>query len=252
VPVTVSSLSLAPVKGMRIAPVDAVELGPGGPAGDRAFLVVDEDDVLLATSRTPALMEVQPLWDGGRGTLRLRFPDGTEVEDAPVPGRAAVTRLYDGREVRGRRVDGPLAEALSAHLGRRVRLLARDPGETGADDFPVTVMSEASLRALAAELGGAVPDRRRFRMTLTIDGVAAWEEHGWAGRDVGVGEAVLRVVDPVPRCVVVTRNPDAGRVDAPVLKALARLRGKADVTFGIWCDVAAPGAIRRGDVVTPA
>jgi hypothetical protein len=37
-----------------------------------------------------------------------------------------------------------------------------------------------------------------------------------------------------------------------VLRALARLRGKDDVTFGVWCDVVAPGAVRVGDPIVVA
>ena len=103
---------------------------------------------------------------------------------------------------------------------------------------------KASLAALA------VPDARRFRMTIAIDGAQAWEEHGWTGREIAVGDAVLRGADPVGRCVVTTRDPDTGSADQPTLKALARLRGKHDVTFGIWCEVVAPAAIRVGDPVT--
>lgn len=247
---TVTALAIVPVKGMRVAGVDSVTLERRGPAGDRAFLVVDEQDRLLLTTRTPALMAVEPAWDGT--TLRLRFPDGGEVAEEPRPGAAATTRLYDGREMPGRLVDGALAGALSEHLGRPVRLLMRDTDQTGADDAPVSLMSEASLGALAPALGGTVPDGRRFRMTLTIDGVEAWEEHGWTGRELAAGEAVLRVVDAIPRCVVTTRDPDRGSTDVPTLKALARLRGKDDVTFGVWCEVVRPGTVRRGDAVTPA
>ena len=32
--------------------------------------------------------------------------------------------------------------------------------------------------------------------------------------------------------------------------ALARLRGKNDITFGVWCEVIQPGRIRVGDPVT--
>jgi uncharacterized protein YcbX len=247
---TIAALTLAPVKGMRVARVDEIRVEERGPVGDRAFLVVDERGELLKTTRTPALLAVEPAWDGD--TLRLRFPDGHDVAEEPRPGAAAVTRLYDGREMRGRLVDGALADALSEYLGRHVRLLMRDAGQTGADDFPVSLMSTGSLRALGADLGGdRAPDARRFRMTLTVEGLEPWEEHGWAGRDVAAGDALLRVVDPIPRCVVTTRDPDSGRTDAPVLKALARLRGKDDVTFGVWCEVARPGTVRRGDAIAP-
>lgn len=248
-PITVTGLSLAPVKGMRVVPAEELQLERQGVRGDRAFLVVGEDGELVPTSRTPELLAVTPDYDAAANLLRLGFPDGTEAAAEVTPGAAASTRLYDGREVTGRLVDGALAAAVSEHLGRRVRLLARAGDETGADDFPVTLMSVASLHALAPAVDGEVPDRRRFRMTLTVDGVDAWEEHGWAGRELTVGEAGLRVVDPVPRCVVTTRHPEEGRTDAPVLEALARLRGPRDVTFGVWCEVTRPGRVRRGEDV---
>jgi uncharacterized protein YcbX len=246
---TVTHLTLVPVKGMRVIAMPALELGPTGAAGDRAFFVVDPEHRLLLTGRTPALVQIVPGW--ADGVLTLRFPDGTEVAAAPEPGPAATTHNYEGRPIAGRLVDGPFAAALSEHLGRPVKLLARDPDVRGPDDAPVTVMSQASLTALGPALEGGVPDARRFRMTIAIDGVDAWEEHGWGGREIAVGEALLRGIDPVPRCVVTTRDPDDGRRDAPVLHALAELRGKDDVTFGLWCDVVRPGRVRVGDAVLP-
>lgn len=56
----------------------------------------------------------------------LCLPDGAEVSGVPTPGKPAGTGLYDGRRVNGRLVSGPHSEALSAHLGRPVRLLALD------------------------------------------------------------------------------------------------------------------------------
>ena len=238
-PVTVASLAFAPVKSMRLASADAIEIGPGGVAGDRAYLVVDEADALLLSARTPALLQVVARLEDG--VLALEFPGGREVAAVPEPGAPAVTANYEGRPIAGRIVEGEHAAALSEFLQRPVRLLARDAGERGADDAPVTIMSEASLTALG------VPDGRRFRMSITLDGVEAWEEHGWGGRELAVGDAVLRVTEPVPRCVVTTRDPERGRRDAPTLKRLAELRGKRDVTFGMWCEVRAPGRVRVGD-----
>jgi MOSC domain-containing protein len=244
---TVTALALAPVKGMRLMRVDALELGPTGARGDRAFCVVGADGALLLTTRTPRLLQVEPAWDGT--VLSLRFPDGTEVAEAPELGARAMIANYAGRPIAGRLVGGRLSAVVAEHLGRPAQLFARDAGERLADDAPVSLMSEASLAALAPELGGTVPDARRFRMSIAIDGVAAWGEHGWGGRELAAGAAVLRGIEPVPRCVVTTRDPDAGTVDAPVTRALARLRGKRDVRFGIWCEVAVPGRVRVGDAV---
>jgi uncharacterized protein len=239
--VRIARLAIAPVKGMRLIGADELLLDATGARGDRAFCVVDAETRLQLTTRTPALLQVEPRWDGT--TLALRFPDGSEVREEPALGARATTANYGHRVVHGRLVGGALSAAVAEHLGRDVRLFARDAQERLADDAPVSLMSDASLRALA------VPDARRFRMTIAIEGAAAWEEHGWGGREIEAGGAVLRGIGPVPRCVVTTRDPDTGATDAPVLAALAQLRGKRDVTFGIWCEVLSPGPVRVGDAV---
>jgi hypothetical protein len=88
-------------------------------------------------------------------------------------------------------------------------------------------------------------------MTITITGTDAWAEHAWRGHKVTIGEVILRVIAPVPRCVVTTRNPESGLTDARILHALARLRGKDDITFGVWCEILRPGRISIGNVVMP-
>jgi uncharacterized protein len=250
VPVTVSQLAIAPVKGMRLQCASEIQLGQHGIAGDREFLVVGEDGKLLLTTRTPALVRIEPAWDRTRNVLTLGFPDGEVVQDTPEPGAPATTRTYDGREIPGWIIAGPLSAALSRYLGRPVQLFKRAPECLGTDDQPVTLMSEASLQALAAQLNGMVPDSRRFRMAITITGTDAWAEHGWRGQKVTIGAADLRVIAPVPRCAVTTRNPESGVADARILHALARLRGKNDVTFGVWCEILRPGGIHVGDAVT--
>jgi uncharacterized protein YcbX len=251
VPVTVSQLAIAPVKGMRLQRSTAVQLGHHGVSGDREFFIVDAEGKLLTTARNPSLLRIEPSWEPARNLLALRFPDGSVVQDAPGPGGAAVIRLYNGRKIPGRVIPGPLSAALSGYLGRPAHLVKRDAGHLGCDDRPVTLMSEASLHALAAEFNGAAPDPRRFRMTITVTGTAPWAEHIWSGQQVSIGDITLRVLAPVPRCVVTTRNPESGATDARILHALAKLRGKDDITFGVWCEITQPGHIQVGDLVIP-
>jgi MOSC domain-containing protein len=246
----VGALAIAPVKGMRTVAVDALELAASGPVGDRAFHLRQADGAIALTKRYPRLVQVVPAWDGKE--LALAFPDGRRVAAAVVRGAAVSTTFYDGRPVSGRLVEGPFATALSEYLGRPVELVAHDDGVTGGDDGAVTLMSDGSLAAVSAALDGVFVDARRFRMTIAIEGAQAWEEDGWAGHEVTIGSATLRVAVPTERCVITMRDPDDGHGDLPILRALATLRGKRDVAFGVWCDVAAPGVVRVGDEVLPA
>lgn len=247
----VTALTIAPVKGMRLVRVPAVSLVETGPLGDRAFHVQDAGGKLALTTRNPGLVQVVPSYDPAGGRLELAFPGGRRVAGPVTPGEETETTFYDGRVVPGRVVEGPFAAALSEHLGRPVTLVARAEDVSGGDDHPVTLMSRASLAALGHELDDADVDARRFRMTIEVDGLAPWDEHGWAGSEVTVGEAVLRVVAPTVRCVVTTRSPEDGRTDLPVLRALADIHGTSDVVFGVWCDVVRPGRVAVGDAVSP-
>src|SRR6516225_8259737 len=167
---------------MRLQRSTQIQLGHHGVTGDREFLVVDDDCRLLLTARNPGLVRIEPSWEPARNLLALRFPDGRVVQDAPRPGTAAVTRMYDGREIPGEVIPGPLSDALSGYLGRAVHLFKRAADQFGSDDCPVTLMSEASLHALAAEFSGTDPDPRRFRMNITVTGVDPWAEHSWGGQ----------------------------------------------------------------------
>lgn len=86
------------------------------------------------------------------------------------------------------------------------------------------------------------------------------------GRRVRIGSAVVRVVGPVPRCVVTNQNPVTGVVDASTLRAIVRYRGElaADFTtpvahlpdngaviFGMYATVEQPGEVREGDRAEP-
>ena len=115
-------------------------------------------------------------------------------------------------------------------------------------------MSTASVRDLGrrGRLDGDGPDPRRFRMTVELDGCEPYEEDSWVGRRVRLGEAVIRVGDGIPRCVLTTMHPDTGEKDFPTLEVLASYRRReGELPFGVYADVERPGRIRVGDLVEP-
>jgi len=92
-------------------------------------------------------------------------------------------------------------------------------------------------------------------MTFGIDDVPAYAEDGWIGRDIRVGEAIVRVAGNVGRCAVTTHDPDTGRRSFDTLHALQRHRGHVTTSeplpFGVWADVVQAGSVAVGDRVVP-
>lgn len=251
----VVAIAVAPVKGLALEARDAVELMPAGVEGDRRFYLVDETGHLINQKRAPALATVVPTVAAGR--LALRFPDGAVVEGDVRLGAPVTTSFY-GRPVAGRLVEGPWGEALSAHTGSSLRLVRAEREGDGLDRGAragVTVVSTASLAALAAAVGRERVDGRRFRMLLTVDGAEAHGEDAWVGRRVRAGRVVVEVAGHVGRCAVTTRDPDTGVRDLETLDAIEGYRrgvaSSEPLPFGVWGPVVEPGRVAVGDEVGP-
>jgi uncharacterized protein YcbX len=251
-------ISVAPVKGLALAAREEVELERFGVRENRRFHLIGEEGRLLNAKQLGSLLRVTAGWDEETRTLALRFPDGALVEGQVELGEPVATNFYGKRDVSGRVVVGPWADALSSFAGRALRLVQPDEPGGGLDRGrgAVSLLSTASLEALAAAAGAAgTVDGRRFRMLFGIDGVAAHEEDTWLGRRVRLGQAVVLLQGNVGRCVVTKRDPDTGKTTLETLDAIAAYRAEAETTeplpFGVWGEVADPGRVRLGDEVVP-
>ena len=252
----VAWITVAPVKGLALVHRDTVRLEPFGVRENRRFHLIGEDGRLLNGKQLEPLVQVTPAWDEDAGTLALRFPGGGVVAGEVELGEAVVTNFYGRRDVEGRLVVGPWADALSSFVGLPVRLV--QPVEPGAGldrgRGAVSILSTGSLEALRAAAGEAQPvDARRFRMLLGVEGVGPHEEDSWLGRRVRVGDAEVEVQGNVGRCLVTSRDPDTGETNLPTLDLLAAYRGDVETTeplpFGVWASVTEPGVVRLGDPV---
>ncbi len=138
-----------------------------------------------------------------------------------------------------------------APCGGRPRLVApawtpagAPPGAEAAfkDGDPLLVTSAASAADLAARLGRAGLDGRRFRANIVIAGAAPWEEDGWAELSIGGeggGEGIrVGLAKPCDRCTIPAVNPETGVVDGkditPALRAF-----RTGSALG-WAGVQAP------------
>jgi hypothetical protein len=256
-PVRVSRLSVTAIKGFGLQDVQRLHLAEDGVAGDRALFLVDDGDRLLSATRTSAFL---PYWSRmasqpGAEILAVGLGQAELISRELNRGPVLRTHFFGDRYVSGHLVKGPWADLLSDIAGRSVRLVrALDP-IGGYDVYPFTLVSQKSVQALGREADGSPIDGRRFRMTVTVEGVPAFTEDTWQGRSLTLGRCVVRSGGPVKRCATVQRHPDGldGTINA--LGRINDVRGVGVSEFGrglnlgVYGEVLRAGEVQVGDPV---
>ncbi len=224
----VRSLHRYPVKSLTGEDLTEAYAEARGLRADRLWSVRDPDGKL----------------GSGKSSRRFRKMDGLLLLTAMYDGDVPVIAFPDGRSLRG---DDPgIDAALSAYVGRPVGL-AREQEVSHFDDGPVHLVTTSGLRAVAAAHGAPV-DVRHFRPNLVVDTgeEPGFPEDGWLGRTLEVGDALLEVVAPMPRCVMVTMAQVALDGDAGLLGTVT---DRHEMDFGVLAEVRRPGLLRVGDTI---
>jgi hypothetical protein len=115
------------------------------------------------------------------------------------------------------------------------------------------VLGDGSVRRLADQLGLAELDTRRFKMSIELAPLAPHAEDDWDGTLLRVGDVVLRVCGQVPRCVLITRDPETRERDHDALRAILAYReamATGAAPFGMYAAVVEPGVIHVGDEIS--
>jgi MOSC domain-containing protein len=235
--VRIAELWRFPVKSLQGERLGTAELGPLGLRGDRQWALFDLDTGFgLTARRVPDL-----LFAGARirdGGVEAILPDGTVTADD------AVLSAWLGRPVALRPAAGlagaPRYEGTDDE-DERTADWEEWEGAEGAfhdnADFRVSLVSTGTLGSW---------ERRRFRANVLLDGEG---EDGLVGARVRLGTAELAVVEPIARCVMVTRPQPGGIGRAnDVLKTVHRERGGL---LAIGAGVVVPGTVAIGDVLEP-
>jgi uncharacterized protein YcbX len=251
-PITVKAIHTAPVKSLALQSSRRVSVDFRGIAEDRRFYLINERGRLLTQREVGRLTQVQAEYTPEPELLRLRFPDGRELAGEPQPGRAIGTMVWD-RRVRGHILEGDWSEALSEFCGQPVSLVKSDAPGQAFDEFPISILSQASVDYLEERAGGeGALDHRRFRPSLLLQGGAPHQEDSWLGGRIQIGpELRLIVAAPDPRCAIITQDPSTGRRDLDLLRLILDYRpSPRNAYFGVYGLVEQPGMVSVGDHVT--
>ena len=248
---SIRSIHIAPVKSLALSEVDSVHVGSRGIANDRRFLVLDSGGRVVSQRQIGELTQVGAEYSVDSDDLTLTFPDGSAVTGQPTSVREAATMLW-GRVVDGSVIDGDWSEALSSFCGADLTLMKTNNEGVCFDEYPVSVLSQASIDYLTGLTGGAKSFQvERFRPTFLIDGCGPHEEDTWLGHGIKIGEQLqIRLVSRDPRCAITTLDPKTGERDFDTLRLILSYRPSPRAAyFGTYGIVEVPGTARAGDAV---
>jgi uncharacterized protein len=262
-----TSLHAYPVKGCHRVDHERATVQPWGLAGDRRWLIGDEEGRMLTQRDEPGLTRVYP--STVEGSLLLRA-DGHPELAVPAPAGELTMVAVWGTPVGLSRAGEDADAWLTALLDRKVRLYhlddpTRRPVDPGyarpddrvslADGYPLLLTNSASLAALNDWLAEESPDEwplpmTRFRPNVVVDGAAAWAEDGWVGGRLRIGAVTFRAPKPCDRCVVTTTDQETGARGHEPLRTLARHRNvDQKLMFGLNLIPDGTGEIGVGDEV---
>jgi uncharacterized protein YcbX len=228
----VAALWRYPVKSMGGERVESAAVTERGIEGDRAWgLLQVSTGRILTARRRPELL----------------------FASARMAGTDVVVTLPDGHETTD---DGELSD----WLGEPVRLVAAVEQGTGTYETPIDAEAEDAAPWMSwtgpegsfhdstksrvslvstATLGDW--DIRRFRTNIVLEGSG---EDALIGSNVVLGNALLSVLKPIDRCVMVSRPQPGLDRDLDVLRTINRERASL---LSVGAIVARPGMIRVGD-----
>ena len=250
---SISAIYTAAVKSLALEPKARVSVGPSGIAEDRRFHLIDGGGRLLTQRQRPRLAVVSSSYEPENDQLALTFPEGEEFSGTVDLGEPVRTTIW-GRPVPGHVAEGPWNEALSLLCGGPVRVVKTDDVGDSFDEFPLSLLSQASVDHLGRRTAGAKElEARRFRPNFLVDACAPHDEDLWLGGVVAIGPHLrLRVVAPDPRCAITTVDPDTGQRDFDVPRLLLTYRpGSRAPYFGVYAAVETPGEVSIGDQLEP-
>lgn len=205
----VSQLWRYPVKSLAGEPLAGTEVGPGGIPGDRIVRVRGPEGVRTSRRQYRLL--------GLRGTLDR-----------------------DGRpRINDHAWNSPEALSLVKNAAGADALLEPWNGLDRFDILPLLVATDGAVAAFGRDI-------RRLRPNIVISGVEGLEEREWEGRQLRIGDAVIRLDSLRGRCQMTTIDPDTLAVDPGVLRDIVN---RFDGKLALNADVERPGRIKIGDPV---
>ena len=267
---SVSELTIYPLKSAKGVTLDSMALSELGPECDRRWMVIDKNNNFVTQRKTPAMC-----------LIRTELVDGELYISAEESGRCHVppggVDIYQssvwGTSVNGSDCGSKAAQWISDFLDQECRIIymhetdsrlvdpnfANNNEHVGfADGFPLLITSQASLDDFNSKLSaldsgdsktGLRIGMERFRPNIVVTGNPAWAEDSW--KRLTINDVEFSLVKPCSRCIMPSVNPATAKKQMQVNQTLLTHRRRGRQTyFGQNALYDRFGTINIGDAVT--
>src|SRR5664279_43987 len=186
---TIAALYRYPVKGLSAEPLAEVALTPGGTIPwDRAWAIENGPSGFdPAAPRTlPKILFLMLMRNERLAELATRFDDATRTLTVRRDGALVAEGCLDTEE--GHRTIETYFDMFAANDLRGPAKILTAPGFSFSDTASkvVSLINLETVRAIGHEIGATVHPLR-FRGNLHVEGLSAWDEFGWVGKEVTIG-----------------------------------------------------------------
>ena len=247
---TIAALYRYPVKGLSAEPLAEVALTPGGTIPwDRAWAIENGPSGFdPAAPRTlPKILFLMLMRNERLAELATRFDDATRTLTVRRDGALVAEGCLDTEE--GRRAIETYFDMFAANDLRGPAKILTAPGFSFSDTASkvVSLINLETVRAIGHEIGATVHPLR-FRGNLHVEGLSAWDEFGWVGKEVTIGGVTFTATKRIDRCAATNVDPVTAKRDLAIPVALQKAYRHADC--GIYLKVIAGGRMAVGDEVS--
>ena len=88
---------------------------------------------------------------------------------------------------------------------------------------------------------------QRFRGNFYVDGIDAWEERNWIGKNIKINNVLFKVERNIPRCVAINLKPKTDKSNLNLLQSLKKTYNHFDM--GIYLRSLNDGKIKVGNTI---
>ncbi len=218
-----------PVKSMGAEALTEADVDWNGLPGDRRWAFV-RDDMVRSGFPWLTLREYTVM-----AQYIPSFRDPGNPDTSPTTVKTPSGDVVD--------VTDPVLGAELCEGGARVIRHARGIFDT----FPLSLITTQTVEELG-EIVGEKLDVQRFRPNILVDATddAPFQEDSWVGRVLMLGGVRMRVDKRDGRCVVITVDPETGKRNPSILRAV---RSERQGNLGVYGTTVQPGRVVVNDEV---